>query len=236
MPPNPLPSIAAFSFFSPSSPRSFRGCRPRGRRLASARRLVGGGVAREAAAASFSLTASACVQGWESHHDLSAVPPPPSRPLPGSTSQSLSLSPGAGTPRPRLLRAPTTPLSHLFSISKPPFPPPRLPPPLLLLHLMFSSLIVGAFSLRCVLSAHSQGRPQAAQVIASWREGRRRRRRRRPDSHQSAGAASLDSRSRSAHCFKRTFSVVCVAVASKYTLHSSQANPSSSVAMETQRM
>lgn len=44
------------------------------------------------------------------------------------------------------------------------------------------------------------------------------------------------SRSRSPHCFKRAFNFVCVAMASKYTLHSTQANPISSVAMETELM
>lgn len=38
-----------------------------------------------------------CVQGWESHHNLSAVPPPSTRPLPSSISQSLSLNPESGT-------------------------------------------------------------------------------------------------------------------------------------------
>lgn len=40
----------------------------------------------------------------------------------------------------------------------------------------------------------------------------------------------------SPHCFKRAFNFVCVAMASKYTLHSTQANPISSVAMETELM
>lgn len=89
-----------------------------------------------------------------------------------------------------------------------------------------------------MLSTYSEGRPQAAQVIASWREGRRRRHRRwqQPDSRHSAGAASLDLRSRSPHCFKRAFNFVCVTMASKYTLHSTQANLISSVTMETELM
>eukprot|EP00066_Takifugu_rubripes_P020766 XP_011610032.1 PREDICTED: kinesin-like protein KIF13B isoform X1 [Takifugu rubripes] len=45
------------------------------------------------------------LKGWESHHNLSAVPPPSTRMLPSSISQSLSLSPDAVKAVPRLLKS-----------------------------------------------------------------------------------------------------------------------------------
>lgn len=155
-----------------------------------------------------------CVQGWESHQDLSVAPPPSRRTLPSSISQNLN--PQTGTPDLTFIswwilslslfylsifaafdvissvfdvaggRLHLHPSFNLFSL---------LPPQKRNLFLLFSSssrpcfpwhssssssssslrlfvLDISAFRLCCVLSPSSEGRTPAAQVAASWWEGR----------------------------------------------------------------